>query len=118
MVLAALFLGHAVGDYLFQGDWMALNKRQRTWPCVVHCLVYTLCVCLVTLPVLSWPLWAWAVVAVAHFPFDRWGWARHFMRPHAEKFATGPMAPWSIVVVDNIFHLLVLYALCLWIGAS
>ena len=26
-----------------------------------------------------------------------------------EAFATGPLAPWSVIVVDQCFHLLTLY---------
>lgn len=39
-------ISHLFGDFVFQNDWMALNKSQYTlkgWvACFVHCLVYTL----------------------------------------------------------------------------
>ena len=40
-----LLFGHLFGDYLFQNDWMALNKKDKWLPCLIHCLIYTLTVC-------------------------------------------------------------------------
>jgi hypothetical protein len=44
-LMGALILGHLMGDYLFQNDWMALNKskpgKQGLKACVTHCLIYT-----------------------------------------------------------------------------
>jgi len=39
-------VGHLVGDYLLQDDWMAKEKKIKNIPCLVHCLIWTLCVCL------------------------------------------------------------------------
>lgn len=38
-----LLIGHFIGDWMLQNDWMARSKRGRWWSasCVVHCLVYT-----------------------------------------------------------------------------
>ncbi|MBW7883240.1 MAG: DUF3307 domain-containing protein [Caldilineaceae bacterium] len=38
-----LLVGHFVGDWMLQNDWMARNKHGRWWslPCLVHCFVYT-----------------------------------------------------------------------------
>ena len=36
-----LILGHLVGDYLLQNDWMALNKKKSFWHCFWHCFAYT-----------------------------------------------------------------------------
>jgi len=40
-----LLLGHCVGDYLLQNDWMSLNKKKRWLPLFVHCTLYTIAVC-------------------------------------------------------------------------
>lgn len=41
-------LGHLVGDYLLQSQWMAVNKSSRGWfgtlTCTVHVAVYTLAI--------------------------------------------------------------------------
>ena len=38
-----LVVAHFVGDWMFQTNWMAANKRGRPFSaeCVLHCLVYT-----------------------------------------------------------------------------
>jgi len=102
-----LLCGHLVGDYLLQNDWMALHKRNNSFRCLVHCVLYTFAVWLfaaswITLPGLAFCL-------ITHFVFDRFGLARRYMRlVGQEQFATGPCAPWSIIVVDNTFHLITL----------
>ncbi len=41
-IFAWLCIGHLVGDWMLQNDWMARNKRGRWWsaPCIIHCFVY------------------------------------------------------------------------------
>lgn len=101
--LCFAIVGHLCGDYLLQNDWMALNKKSRIFPCVVHCLVWTLLVCL-------FAGWGWLPAIIlfsTHFVQDRtkiisaWMWLIG-----QEKFMTGPCAPWSIIVVDNVWHIL------------
>ena len=43
--LVLALIGHLVGDYLLQNDWMALNKKKQHLPCLVHCFIWALCVC-------------------------------------------------------------------------
>jgi len=104
----ALLLGHLVGDYIFQTDWMATRKKQQSLPCLLHCLLYALAVWLFT----GWPAWALGVVVASHFVVDRTGLVLAFMRvtDHG-RFAAPPLGPWSVILTDNIFHLLVLYGL-------
>jgi hypothetical protein len=64
-----LLLGHLVGDFIFQTKSMAMNKSGNSWKCLIHCLIYTACVCCFTW---CWkPLWVVAVF-LSHFPIDRW----------------------------------------------
>jgi hypothetical protein len=121
-----LLVGHMLGDYIVQNDWQAKWKtnpppdgecgpreraaRQNTadLACTVHCLLYTLAVWLFSF---SWmPWWGLAVCFVAHFVIDRFRLAGRWMRNVSGQaaFATGPLAPWSIIVVDNTFHLITL----------
>lgn len=65
-------LAHLWGDYILQSDWMALNKSKRSWPCLVHVILYTACFLFVTT---SWK--ALAVIGVTHFLIDRFGLARY-----------------------------------------
>lgn len=96
------WLAHLVGDYLIQTDWMAARKRTQSVPCLIHAATYCL-------PFLFCGL-CWRqifAIGVEHFFQDRFGWARVFMKyTDHEKFATGPLAPWSIIVTDNTLHLL------------
>lgn len=106
-----LLLGHLVGDYIVQNDWMAANKTQRTWPCFVHCVCYTLAVWAFSFWWMPW----WGVLAcfAFHLPIDRFRLAVWWMVnvSHQKAFATGMLSPWSIIVVDNTFHLLTLWVI-------
>lgn len=48
-----LLLGHLVGDYLLQPNWMALHKKERFSVAVLHCLVWTGVVATALLPELA-----------------------------------------------------------------
>lgn len=99
-------VAHLIGDYLLQNDWMALNKKNRSFPCLVHCAAYTSAVALLTM----WPWWTLAIVFVTHFIQDRTQIVAAWMRTIGqEKFMGPPCAPWSIIVVDNVWHIVVLY---------
>jgi len=60
-------LCHIFGDYFLQSDWMALNKSKKTYPCLVHCLFYTLPFILLTQ---EWQ--ALLIIFSSHFVLDRW----------------------------------------------
>lgn len=60
-------LVHILGDYILQSDWMAMNKSKRSWPCLVHVLIYTSCFLMLTT---SWK--ALLVIGGVHFILDRW----------------------------------------------
>ena len=64
----ALLMGHLMGDYLFQTNWMAQRKGAEYFPCFVHCIIYTFFVCAMT----SWnPLWV-LLVFLSHFLVDKY----------------------------------------------
>lgn len=102
-----LLVGHLLGDYVLQDDWQAVNKTRSSLACAVHCTLYTLAVWLCSFWWLPW--WGLLVCWLAHFPLDRWRLARRWMSLRQEAFATGPLSPWSVVVVDNTLHLLTLF---------
>ncbi|MCS6825746.1 MAG: DUF3307 domain-containing protein [Caldilinea sp.] len=47
-LFAWLLIGHLIGDWMLQNDWMARYKRGRWWSseCIVHCVVYSVSVVL------------------------------------------------------------------------
>lgn len=94
-------------------DWhfKASAYRKGHLTCTVHCLLYTLAVWLCSCWWLPW----WGAVAcfLAHWPVDRFSLAKKWMMNVSGQaaFASGSMAPWSVVVVDNTFHLLTLFVI-------
>ena len=94
--------------------WSA--NHQAWWvgnfACTLHCLLYTLAIWLFSF---WWmPLWGLAACFIIHYCLDRYRLARKWMTlVGQEKFATGVLSPWSVVVVDNTFHLLTLAAIAI-----
>lgn len=102
-----LLLGHLLGDYVLQNDWQAQNKTTRSLHCTVHCLLYTAAVWACSFWWMPW--WGVAACFALHWPVDRFRLARRWMKlTGQEQFATGVFSPWSIIVVDNVGHLVVL----------
>jgi hypothetical protein len=101
--LTLAFLGHMVGDYIFQTDWMAENKKQNTLPCIIHSAIWAGSVVLFA----GWGWLPFLFLFVIHFIQDRTYLVREWMHLIGQDhFATGPYAPWSMVIIDNTFHLL------------
>lgn len=106
--MISALVGHLVGDYLLQNDWMAQNKKASTLHCLVHCLIWTACVCLFA----GWYQW-WVITILfgTHFIQDRTQIIRQWMwLVGQESFAT-KLAPWSIIIVDNVWHILTIWLL-------
>ena len=77
-IFESILLGHLVGDYVFQNSWMAQRKGSFLLPCVVHCLIYTLCLCVSVSKGFNF-YWA-LVVFVSHFPVDRYSLADKWLK--------------------------------------
>lgn len=104
--MISALVGHLVGDYLLQNDWMALNKKTSTFHCVIHCVIWTACVVLAA----AWPLWTVVPLFVTHFIQDRTNIITWWMDTVGQKkFRTGACAPWSSIAVDNTFHILTIW---------
>lgn len=48
------FVGHRIGDYLFQTDWQAQNKAKNGIARFKHCAVYSLTISTMLLFIISW----------------------------------------------------------------
>ncbi len=93
---------HLIGDYILQNDWMALNKKDNNWVCFVHAIVYII-------PFIFVDLQAWqaGLICSQHYLQDRTNFVVWFMKIKGSKlFATGVCSPWSIIITDNILHIL------------
>lgn len=89
--MISALVGHLVGDYLLQNDWMALWKKQ-----------------LVLLA--WWPLWTAIPLFVTHYIQDRTFLITRWMDLIGQKeFRTGICSPWSVIVVDNVWHILTIW---------
>ena len=109
-----LLLGHLVGDWVLQNNWMADGKRASvlTLPGVVHCAVYTAAVVLARrLAGYGDPyalLWSSVAVFVSHWVVDVLDVARHWTRLalHCDR-------AFVRLVIDQTLHLVVL---AVWVG--
>jgi Protein of unknown function (DUF3307) len=97
-------LAHLIGDFFFQTDWMAAKKKSASFVCGVHAIAYLLPFLLCGL---TW--WQMILIGVQHFAQDRWNFVPWFMKAkRSAGFMAVPLAPWSLILTDNILH-------CLWI---
>lgn len=87
-------LTHLWADYVFQSDWMALNKTKPGWkgfwPCLVHVLIYTACFLFVTT---SWK--ALLVIGGTHFLIDRYSLAKYLIYAKQHLNPWGRFVPWK-----------------------
>jgi hypothetical protein len=117
MDMGLLIVAHMMGDYLFQNDWMAQHKTVKDGEsllatrgllnCLVHCLIYTLCVAVVGLVASPRPfgLIGLVFVFVTHVLMDRYRLATVWMKLFGQHGFKEHMSPWSVIVVDNSIHL-------------
>lgn len=116
------FLGHLVGDYLFQTKKMALGKSQKgsggVWLCTLHVFIYTNFICIF---LANFSLLFFALVFIPHWIIDRFSLASLWLKiikgrtfedafESKDKYRDFDIAFTSIVytVTDNTFHLLCL----------
>lgn len=95
-------LAHLVGDFLLQNDWMTSRKKESAWVSLVHVFFYSL-------PFIFVPfsLGQILLVAIQHFIQDRTEVVPWLMKVLGRKeFMKEPFAPWSLILVDNILHIL------------
>ncbi|HEU5141494.1 MAG TPA: DUF3307 domain-containing protein [Bacillales bacterium] len=109
-----LLVGHFVGDFLFQTNWMAVNKSKKWSPLFTHCVVYTAVVALFGLMGGGLSPVGIAVIFVGHVILDRKTFVSFWVR--YIQTARGSDAVWLEIVADQIFHILLL-ALAIYLTA-
>lgn len=123
----SILVGHLVGDYLLQNDWLANRKvynannelTHSPLPCLIHVTLYTLAsfaaveFANVATGAEMWPAWAWAVIAVTHWFMDRYRLAARWMDVIGQRGFKEHMSPWSVIIVDNSIHLLTAWIVAL-----
>lgn len=117
--LVLAIIGHLVGDYLLQNDWMAMEKKRNPMVAVCHAYIWMASVLFFS----GWlliPGGRGAIVAFAllitHFAQDHTVIVHWWMKLIGqEQFAKPPLAPWSVIVVDNVWHIVTLWVVWRWI---
>jgi hypothetical protein len=96
---------HALGDYITQNDWVALNKKKLSLKgelaCQIHCITY-------------WQ--AVLAIYISHYIIDRtnvigWFIAIRNGTFNVANFGFGQERPfvitfWLYIITDNIFHII------------
>ncbi len=122
LISADQLLCHAVGDYLLQSDWMALNKTKRWAPAIIHAMTYA-----IPFLLLRPSLLALAVIVGTHAIIDRLRlaryvvWAKNWFAPSSQR--TPPWAEcsgngyptdrpawlttWLLIIADNVIHVII-----------
>jgi hypothetical protein len=104
--MISAFVGHLVGDFLLQNTWMADKKKKDSMICVLHCWIWASCVVFFA----DWPLRTFFPLFALHFLQDRTTIVEWWMDIIGSRsFRTGTFAPWSVVIVDNVWHILTLW---------
>ena len=108
-------IGHLIGDYILQNDWMAQNKKKENLPCFVHCLLWTISVVVCT----GWWIYpsVWFLVFASHWIFDRTQISMWYMKITKKSSQDNPFFPLVYVAVDNTCHLTLLWLLSKWINS-
>jgi len=106
-----LLVGHLIGDWVFQNDWMARHKQNGFFnrAIFIHCAVYTAVLCLVYFLPTASPrpfstfLFFAASVYLSHWLIDAAGLAGRWMH-----FFRQTDVPFMRIAVDQIMHIVVL----------
>lgn len=106
-----LILGHLIGDYILQSDWMAINKKQKglkgLTACIIHCLIWSVSVYLFAFnDIASHKLIVFVLVFLSHFILDRTNFVKWYC--NTTRIMPNP-AIWKLFIVDNTLHLLMIY---------
>jgi len=122
MVGIELIIGHLIGDYLLQNDWMAKNKVNNTvdgyWACFVHCFIYSTTIALFVTqcgwatsfsflePQIGSTTFhvAFLIAFLSHYPIDKFSLGKKWMKLFGHSL-DGPFAPCVYIGVDNGAHL-------------
>ena len=128
MIWAGIFLAHLVGDYIFQGHYMATYKTERSvrgWTAAsLHGIFYT-----VPFLFLTQNPWALLIIAGTHILIDHYrlaiplSWLKNQLAPPDERLPWSDrnwnngyppstpvwMSTWLMIITDNTLHLLIAF---------
>ena len=102
-----LLIGHLIGDFSLQTNWMAMNKTNSWLALATHATVYTFAVTIAAkLFDVNLSIWGVLLIFISHLILDR----RTVVKWWAEVVTgtTQQDLKWLNIVHDQIFHLLIL----------
>lgn len=99
-----LLMGHLLGDFLLQTNWMATRKSSNYIALFVHAAIYTASVYAFSLPSGGISLKAAAVIFLTHSFLDK----RKFVHFWVRKVNGAAGVLWLEIVSDQCWHMLVL----------
>lgn len=106
-----LLIGHFIGDWAFQNEWMVRHKQDALFnrAVFIHCVVYTLVLLLIVWWFQPTPLsttdliWFSAIVYISHWLIDASNAAFYWMNIFQQSNVL-----FVRIVVDQLFHILIL----------
>jgi hypothetical protein len=120
-----LLIGHFLGDFVFQNNWMALNKKHYLVPCLTHCTIYTLLVLLCLSNTLQIHWWLFIAIFFSHIILDGTHFVDTWMKMYRIRSWDTCLVTWDTklstldiistifgsliyVVIDNTLHILMM----------
>ncbi|MEH6938157.1 DUF3307 domain-containing protein [Bacillus sp. JJ664] len=107
-----LLIGHLIGDFLFQTNWMARNKSTKWFPLLTHVSVYTSVVVIIGWISGGLSIPAILMIYIGHIFLDRQRFVAFWVR--TIQMADDKNKGWLTIVADQIFHIIILaFAVCI-----
>jgi len=100
-----VIIAHLVGDFLLQNDYIATNKKLSHKICVLHSIIIGILIYVLA----DIPLMDIITITILHFIQDRWNLVQKYMRLIGQDRFLEEMGPWSAIIVDQVFHILIIY---------
>ncbi len=106
-----LLLGHLVGDYVLQWNYMAHQKKLKTleglFYCILHCILYSISICFF---IKNFSIFI--LIFASHYFVDRYSWLstlhiKILKRPSV--CSNDPLGIFCYVALDNTIHLVLMY---------
>jgi len=118
------FVGHRMGDYLFQTDWQAQNKIINNYARFAHCLVYSLTIGLLLFPFFGFTVSvsAFFLTLTEHYFIDNRKpiiWWKTFLETKIAKqkdFDINQMPFFVLIEIDQTVHYIRIFLISIMIG--
>ena len=104
-----LIVGHLVGDFLLQNEWMAENKAKQIAPLLVHSSIYTLSLFMFSLFVKPLPWLPILLIFVSHSIVDQ----RGLITLWGQVVTNLKNNTWLYIMADQTVHIIIILIVCL-----